>query len=43
MSSVRKNHPVSFKAKVVLEALREETPISILTSKYGIHATVTSA
>ena len=38
MSSVRKNHPASFKANVVLEALREDTPISNLASKYGVHA-----
>ena len=40
MSSVRKNHPASFKANVVLEALREDTPISNLASKYGVHAKV---
>jgi transposase len=40
MSSTRKNHPASFKAKVVLEALREDVPISILASKHGVHATV---
>ncbi len=40
MSSTRKNHPASFKAKVVLDALREDTPISILSSKHGIHAKV---
>ena len=30
----------SFKAKIVLEALREDTPISELASKHGVHATV---
>ncbi len=40
MSSVRKNHPASFKANVVLEPLREDTPISNLASKYGVHAKV---
>lgn len=40
MSRTRKNHPASFKAKVALSALREDTPISELALKYGIHATV---
>jgi len=40
MSSTRKNHPASFKAKVVLEALHEDVPVSILALKNGIHVTV---
>ncbi|GJL50338.1 MAG: hypothetical protein NPIRA01_15650 [Nitrospirales bacterium] len=40
MSRTRKNHPVNFKAKVALSALREDTPISELALKYGVHATV---
>lgn len=40
MSRSRKNHPASFKAKIVLDALREDTPISELASKHGVHATV---
>jgi len=40
MSRIRKSHSAQFKAKVVLEALREETPISDLALKYGVHATV---
>ena len=40
MSRTRKNHSAQFKAKVILEALREDTPISDLASKQGVHATV---
>ena len=40
MSRTRKNYPAKFKAKVALSALREDAPISELSSKYGIHATV---
>jgi transposase len=40
MSRTRKNHPVSFKAQVALSALREDTPVSDLALKYGVHATV---
>ncbi len=40
MSRTRKNHPANFKAKVALAAFREDTPISELALKYGVHATV---
>lgn len=40
MSRIRKNHPASFKAQVALSALREDAPISELSIKYGVHATV---
>jgi len=40
MSRTRKNHPASFKTKVVLAVLRDDAPISELASKYGVHATV---
>lgn len=40
MSRTRKNYPAKFKAKVALSALREDAPISELSLKYGVHATV---
>lgn len=40
MSRTRKNYPAKFKAKVALSALRDDAPISELSSKYGVHATV---
>ncbi len=40
MSRSRKNYPASFKAKVVLSALREEATLAELSSQYGIHATM---
>lgn len=35
----RKNHAPEFKAKVALEAIREEMTLSELSKKYGVHAT----
>ena len=40
MSRTRKNYPPKFKAKVVLAALRDESPISELAIQFGIHSTV---
>ena len=36
---IRRNHPAAFKAKVALEAVREQKTIAELSSLYGIHAT----
>ena len=33
----RKNHSPDFKAKVALEAAREEMTLSELSKKYGVH------
>ena len=40
MSKTRKNYSAKFKSQVALAALREDSPISELSSKYGVHATV---
>ena len=40
MSSTRKNYSAKFKSQVVLAALREDAPISELSSRYGVHSTV---
>ena len=34
----RKNHSAEFKAKVALEAIREEITLAELSGKYGVHA-----
>ena len=34
----RKNHSAEFKAKVALEAIREEMTLAELSRKYGVHA-----
>lgn len=34
----RKNHSSEFKAKVALEAIREEMTLAELSKKYGVHA-----
>lgn len=36
---MRRFHPAAFKAKVALEALKEQKTIAELSSLYGIHAT----
>jgi transposase len=36
---MRRFHPAAFKAKVALEALKEQKTITELSSLYGIHAT----
>ncbi len=35
----RKNHSPSFKARVALEAIREEMTMAELSKKYGVHPT----
>jgi len=35
----RKNHSPEFKARVALEAIREEMTLAELSKKYGVHAT----
>jgi transposase len=37
--TTRKVHTVQFKAKVALDAIREQKTINALTTEYGIHAT----
>lgn len=36
---MRKSYPPNFKARVVLELLREEKSVSKLASEYGVHPT----
>ncbi len=35
----RKNHSPEFKARVALDAIREEMTLAELSKKYGVHAT----
>ena len=42
MSRTRKNYPASLKSKVALSALREDAPISELSTRFGVHAAVIS-
>jgi len=37
MEKVRKSYPASFKAKVAIEALKEEKTSAELASEYGVH------
>lgn len=37
--SIRRVHPPAFKAKVALEAIKEQKTIAELVSIYGVHAT----
>ncbi|MCP4994107.1 MAG: IS3 family transposase [Gammaproteobacteria bacterium] len=39
MASVRKRHTAEFKAKVAVEAIRQQKTSTELTAEYGIHAT----
>lgn len=37
MSSVRRRHSAAFKAKIALEALKQEKTTAQLSSEYGVH------
>ncbi len=39
---IRRFHPPAFKAKVVMEALREQKTLAELSSQFGVHAMVIS-
>ena len=39
MERIRKKYPPAFKAKVALEAIKEEETMAELASKYGVHPT----
>ena len=39
MAKVRKKHSAEFKAKVALEAIRQQKRTNKLTAEYGVHAT----
>jgi transposase len=38
VANVRKKHSVDFKAKVALAAIREDSTVAELSSRYGVHA-----
>ena len=38
MANVRKRHTAEFKAKVALEAIRQQKTANELTTEYGVHA-----
>ncbi len=38
MQRMRRGHDAAFKARVALEALREEKTIAQISSEYGVHA-----
>ena len=38
MSGVRRRHSATFKAKVALEALKQDKTISQLSGEYGVHS-----
>jgi transposase-like protein len=37
---VRRNHPPAFRAKVAIEALKEQKTISQISSQFGIHSSL---
>jgi transposase len=39
MANIRKNHTTEFKAKVAIEAIRQQKTANELTTEYGVHAT----
>ncbi len=39
---IRRNHSATFKAKVVIEALKEQKTLAELSSQFGVHAMVIS-
>ena len=43
MATVRKRHTAEFKAKVAVEAIRQQKTTNELTAEYGIHATQINA
>ena len=43
MATVRKKHTAEFKAKVAVEAIRQQKTTNELTAEYGIHATQINA
>jgi transposase len=43
MANVRKEHGIDFKAKVALAAVREDSTVAELSSRYGVHASQTHA
>ena len=43
MATVRKKHTAEFKAKVAVEAIRQQKTTHELTAEYGIHATPINA
>ena len=43
MANARKRHSVEFKAKVAVEAIRQQKTTNELTAEYGVHATQITA
>ena len=39
MANVRKRHTAEFKAKVAVDAIRQQKTANELTAEYGVHAT----